>query len=219
MAQASVSEPQPAAASRTPWRIKVHNIEACNCSTACNCQFAGFPDPGNCEAMIGGQVEEGTFGDVSLAGVRYVIAFMYPKAIHEGNGQMAIFIDDRATPAQAEAIAAILLGRAGGMPFEALAGTVGSLDGPVLAPIEMQVNGTKSSFRIPGVLELTQTPIRHAVSGEEKEVQIVYPKGGFFWNVGNIATSATMSCEYGTIRFRHPGGFASYATPIWTNQS
>ena len=219
MAQASVSEAQRAATDRAPWRIKVHSIEACNCSTACNCQFAGFPDPGNCEAMIGGEVEEGTFGDVSLAGIRYVIAFTYPKAIHEGNGQMAIFIDDRATTTQAEAIATILLGRAGGMPFEALAGTVSSLDGPVLAPIEMQVNGTKSGFRIPGVLELTQTPIRNPVSGEEKEVQIVYPKGGFFWNVGNIATSATMSCEYGTIRFRHPGGFASYATPTWTNQS
>jgi hypothetical protein len=93
------------------------------------------------------------------------------------------------------------------------------VDGPVLAPIEMTVNGTKSSFRIPGVLELQQTPIRDAVSGAEKEVQIVYPKGGFFWNVGNIATSASMHCEYGRIRFRHPGGFASYATPTWTNQA
>jgi len=218
MTQVSVSVPQ-AAAGRTPWRIKVHNVEACNCSTGCNCQFSGYPDPGKCEAMIGGEVAEGTFGDVSLAGIRYVIAAMYPKAIHEGNGQVALFIDDRATPAQAEAMATIMSGRAGGMPFEALAGTIGSLDGPVLAPIEMKVSGTKSSFRIPGVLELTQTPIRDAVSGQEKEVQIVYPKGGFFWDVGNIATSATMSCEYGTIRFRHPGGFASYSTPTWTNQS
>jgi hypothetical protein len=219
MTQVRVSEPQPAVAGRTPWRIKVHNIEACNCSTACNCQFAGYPDPGNCEAMIGGEVEEGSFGDVSLVGVRYVIAFTYPKAIHEGNGQVALFIDDRATPAQAEAIATILSGRAGGMPFEALAGTIGSLEGPVLAPIEMKVDGTKSSFRIPGVLELAQTPMRNPVSGEDKEVQIVYPKGGFFWDVGNIATSATMACDYGTIRFRHPGGFASYATPTWTNQT
>jgi hypothetical protein len=169
--------------------------------------------------LIGGEVQEGSYGDVQLAGVRYVIAFMYPGAIHQGGGNVALFIDERATPAQADAIATILSGRAGGMPFEALAGTVASLEGPVLAPIEMTVSGTKSSFRIPGVLELTQTPIRDAVSGQEKEVQIVYPKGGFFWNVGNIATSASMSCDYGLIRFRHPGGFASYATPTWTNQA
>jgi hypothetical protein len=218
MAQAAVSSQSPTQPG-APWRIAVHNIEACNCSPGCNCQFTGFPDDGPCEALIGGEVKEGSYGEVQLAGVRYVIAFMYPGAIHQGGGQVAVFIDDRATAAQAEALGMILSGRGGGMPFEALAGTVESVDGPVLAPIEMTVNGTKSSFRIPGVLELQQTPIRDAVSGAEKEVQIVYPKGGFFWNVGNIATSASMHCEYGRIRFRHPGGFASYATPTWTNQA
>lgn len=218
MAQPAVSPHQPAGVG-APWRIGVHNIEACNCSPGCNCQFTGFPDDGPCEALIGGEVREGRYGDVQLAGVRYVIAFMYPGAIHQGGGQGALFIDERATPEQADAIAMILSGRAGGMPFEALAGTFESIDGPVLAPIEMAVNGTKSSFRIPGVLELEQTPIRDAVSGAEKEVQIVYPKGGFFWNVGNVATSASMHCEYGLIRFRHPGGFASYSTPTWTNQA
>lgn len=220
MAQASaVSESGPVTGLRTPWRITTNNIEACNCTPGCNCQFTGFPDKGPCEALIGGEVQKGSYGDVDLAGVRYVIAAMYPKAIHEGGGTVAVFIDERATPTQADAMAAILSGQAGGMPFEALAATIASLDGPVRAPIEMTVNGTKSSFHIPGVLELTQTPIRDAVSGEEKEVQIVYPKGGFFWNVGNIATSSTMSCDYGPVRFRHPGGFASYATPTWTNQA
>jgi hypothetical protein len=215
----AVSDPRSGSAIRTPWRIGVHNIEACNCSPGCNCQFTGYPDRGGCEAMIGGEVREGSFGDVQLAGVRYVIAFIYPKAIHEGGGNVAVFIDERATREQADAMAAILSGRAGGMPFEALAGTVASLDGPVRAPIEMHVDGTRSSFRIPGVLELAQTPLRDAVSGQEKSVQIVYPNGGFFWNVGNVATSAAMQCDYGLIRFRHPGGFASYSTPTWTNQS
>jgi hypothetical protein len=219
MTQATASSETTATGVSTPWRMTVHNIEACNCRPGCNCQFTGFPDDGGCEAMIGGEVQEGSYGDVALAGVRYVIAFIYPKAIHEGGGNVAVFIDERATPAQADAIAMILSGRAGGMPFEALAGTVASLDGPMLAPIEMTVNRTKSAFRIPGVLELAMTPILDAISGQEKAVQIVYPNGGFFWNVGNVATSATMTCDYGLIRFRHPGGFASYATPTWTNQA
>jgi hypothetical protein len=218
MAQPAVSTQQPDGL-RAPWRMAVHNIEACNCTPGCNCQFTGFPDKGPCEAMIGGEVREGSYGNVPLAGLRYVIAFMYPGAIHQGSGRVALFIDERATPAQAEAIGMILSGRAGGMPFEALAGTVESVEGPVLAPIEMTENGTKSSFRIQVVLELVQKPLRDAVSGAEKEVQIVYPKGGFFWDVGNVATSASMQCEYGLIRFRHPGGFASYATTNWSNQA
>lgn len=220
MAQATaVSEPRAAAGLGVPYRIQVHSIEACNCSHGCNCQFGGFPDHGPCEAMIGGEVKEGHYGEVDLAGIRYVIAFMYPGAIHLGGGELAVFIDDRATPAQAGALATILSGRAGGMPWEMLAGTVASLDGPIRAPIEMTVNGTKSSFRIPGVLELRQTPIRDAVSGREKEVQIVYPNGGFFWDTGKITTSEAMHADFGMIRFRHPGGFASYATPTWSNQS
>ncbi|HKT59174.1 MAG TPA: DUF1326 domain-containing protein [Gemmatimonadales bacterium] len=199
--------------------MTVHNIEACNCTPGCNCQFTGFPDKGGCEALIGGEVKEGSFGKVSLAGVRYVVAFIYPGAIHQGGGNVALFIDERATREQAEAIATILSGQAGGMPFEALAGTFASVDGPIRAPIEMTVNGTRSHFRIPGVLELAQTPLKDAVSGKEKSVQIVYPDGGFFWDVGNVATSATLDCNYGLIRFRHPGGFASYSTPTWSNQA
>jgi hypothetical protein len=148
-----------------------------------------------------------------------VIAFIYPKAIHQGGGNVALFIDERATREQAEAMATILSGQAGGMPFEALAGTFASVDGPIRAPIEMTVDGTRSHFKIPGVLELVQTPLKDAVSGQEKAVQIVYPNGGFFWNVGNVATTAALDCNYGLIRFRHPGGFASYSTPTWSNQA
>ena len=88
-----------------PYRITVHNIEGCNCRHGCNCQFGGFPDKGGCEAIIGGEVKEGKYGDVALQGVRYVVACMYPKAIHEGNGTVAVFIDEKARDKQADAIA------------------------------------------------------------------------------------------------------------------
>src|SRR5438105_13427998 len=91
---------------RTPYRMRVHNIEACNCNHGCNCQFGGFPDHGGCEAIIGGEVIEGSYGDVPLAGVRYVIAFIYPKAIHEGNGTVAVFVDERVSRPQFDAITA-----------------------------------------------------------------------------------------------------------------
>ena len=202
-----------------PYRISVHNIEACNCDAHCGCQFGGFPNHGGCEALIGGEVEEGKYGDVDLKGVRYIIACMYPKAIHQGNGKVAVFIDQKASEKQTEAMTMILSGQAGGMPWEALAGTIAVLEGPVRKPIDMQVNGTRSGYRIPGILEMQQTPMRDAVSGKDKEVQIVYPNGGFFWNTGNIATTSILEVNYGPVRFKHGGGFASYSTPTWTNQS
>ena len=202
-----------------PYRISVHNIEACNCEAHCGCQFGGFPNHGGCEALIGGEVKEGKYGDVDLKGVRYIIACMYPKAIHQGNGKVAVFIDQTASDKQTEAMTMIRSGQAGGMPWEALAGTIAVLEGPVRKPIDMQVNGTRSGYKIPGILEMQQTPMRDAVSGKDKAVQIVYSNGGFFWNTGNIATTSVLEVNYGPVRFKHGGGFASYSTPTWTNQS
>ena len=203
---------------RMPYRITVHNIEACNCESHCGCQFSGYPNHGGCDAVIGGEVKEGKYGDVKLDGARYVVACMYPKAIHEGNGTVAVFIDEKMSDRQADALTMILSGQAGGMPWEALAGTIATLEGPVRKPIDMKVNGTHSSYRIPGVLEMRQRPIRDAVSGQDKEVQIVYPKGGFFWNLANVATTEVLEVNYGPVKFKHEGGFASYGTTTWTNQ-
>jgi hypothetical protein len=219
MAQATTAQQAGTAAeARVPYRIQLHNIEACNCNHGCGCQFGGFPYEGGCEAIIAAEIKEGSYGKVSLAGVRYALAFTYPKAIHEGGGKVVLFIDEKASPEQFDAIATILSGKAGGMPWEALAGTIASLEGPIRKPIEIVVNGTKSSVRVPGVLEMKQTPILNPTTGEEKEVQIVYPKGGFFWDVGNITSTAVMQADYGQVHFRHPGRYASYAVTTWTNQ-
>jgi hypothetical protein len=220
MAQATATSPVPSTApTRTPYRVTLHHIECCNCNHGCNCQFGGYPDLGSCEFMLGFQVIEGQYGQVNLDGAKFVVACMYPKAIHEGNGQVALFIDEEATSDQVEALAAILSGQAGGMPWEALAGTITSFQGPIRKRIEMTVKGTQSGFRIPGILEMQQTPLKDSVSGNDKEVQIVYPKGGFMWDTGNVCTTAAMKFELGNMRFSHPGRYACSATAKWTNQA
>ena len=131
---------------------------------------------------------------------------------------MVLFVDDKASQAQVDAVATILTGQAGGMPWEALAGTVGSLEGPIRKPIEMTVNGNRSGFRIPGIVEMRQTPIKDVVSGNEKEIHIVYPAGGFLWDKGSICTTSAMRIKQGKVAFEHPGHYASYAVANWTNQ-
>lgn len=208
----------PDVAARTPYRVTLHQIECCNCNHGCGCQFAGYPDRGGCEFLLGFEIIDGKFGTTSLAGARGVIVCKYPGAIHEGNGTVVLFLDRRLKPEQVEAVATILSGQMGGMPWEALAGTIGSFTGPVLETIEMTVNGTHSRYRIPGVLEAEQTPIHDAVSGQDKEVHIVYPKGGFFWNDGSVCTTSAMKVRYGGVAFEHPGRYACYARTTWTNQ-
>ena len=207
----------PAAPSATRFDVRLDQIESCNCPTNCPCQFGGTPTNGSCHFLIGYRIQEGSFGAVRLDGATFVIICVYPGAIHEGNGSVARFVDESLSEAQTGAIAQILSGKHGGMPWQALAATVTSFDGPIRSKIEMAVNGTKSSFRIPGVLELKQTPIKDIVSGADKEVHITYPKGGFFWDDGNICTSAVMNAAHGTLRLAHPGSYAAHAIARWTN--
>jgi len=48
---------------------------------------------------------------------------------------------------------------------------------------------------------------------------IVYPKGGFFWNDGNMATTETMRAEHGDLRLEWPNHYAAAAEVNWTNQA
>jgi hypothetical protein len=202
---------------RTAYRVRAQSVEACSCAHGCNCQFGGTPNEGKCEFVIGYVVDEGRFGYVDLAGVRAVVAAKYPNAIHDGHGHVVLFVDERASPEQVTAFTTILSGQAGGMPWEALAGTIERFEGPIAKPIDIAIDGQKAHIRIPGAIELETTPLRNPVTGEEKEVHITYPKGGFFWNDGNVVTTSKMWVNYGSMRMDWPSKYASTAEVNWTN--
>jgi hypothetical protein len=207
-----------AADGKTPYRVKADSVEACNCQHGCNCQFAGFPNEGKCEFIIGYDVKEGRVGNVSMNGFRAVVAAKYPKAIHEGNGHVVLFVDEKASDEQVNAFASILSGKLGGMPWEALAGTIGTFEGPIKKPIEITAAGEKSVVRVPGAIELQLTPFVEVKSGKEKEVHITYPKGGFFWNDARVATTSAMRAQHGGLKLEWPGKYAAAAEVNWTNQ-
>jgi hypothetical protein len=213
-----MTQANPEMQSQTPYRLRAHWLETCNCDPGCNCNFGGFPDHGFCQAICGIEVAEGHYGNVDLAGVRAVVAVKWPKAIHEGNGQLVLFVDEAARPEQVEGLATILSGQAGGMPWEILATTLTSVEGPILKPIEMNVNERHSTFRIPGILDVNMTPLMNPITGEENEVHIVFPTGGLIWNDGAAAMTGTMRVDHDDIKFEHPGQSAFYALCDWTNQ-
>ena len=207
-----------ATAGKVAYRVKADSIEACNCQHGCNCQFEGIPNEGKCEFIIGYAIKQGKFGSTTLDGVKFAVVAKYPKAIHEGHGHVVLFVDQGATDDQVNAVAAVLSGKMGGMPWEAIAGTVERFDGPVRSPVEIGVDGERSVVRVPGILELEMTPLRDPVTGAEKEVHITYPKGGFFWNDARVGTTARMRADYGDLHISWPNRYAAIAEVNWTNE-
>jgi hypothetical protein len=84
------------AAAANSWRIQADYIESCNCDFGCSCNFSGFPSYGSCETLVGYHVRTGHYGETPLADVDFIYAASWPRAIHEGNGAVGVYISERA---------------------------------------------------------------------------------------------------------------------------
>jgi hypothetical protein len=121
----------------------------------------------------------------------FIYAASWPRAIHQGNGTMRVYISDRASAEQRQAIAEIAYGRAkGNGPFAVFASTMRYVLDPESVPIEMRVDGKRSRFAVPGVLEVELTPHIDPTSGKEHEVRVGLPNGFIFKNAQAIKTAA-----------------------------
>ena len=187
------------------WSIECDYMESCNCDFGCACNFSGFPNYGRCEALVGYHIRSGNYGKVTLDGLDFIYAASWPRAIHEGNGTMRVYIADRASAEQRQAIAEIAYGRAkGDGPFALFASTMRYALDPESVPIEMRVDGKRSRFAVPGVLEVELAPHVDPTSGKEQEVRVDLPNGFIFKNAQAIKT-AVMKILSSSFNFDYSG--------------
>ena len=104
--------------SSTKWRISGEEVVSCDCAWGCPCQFNALPTNGRCEAIASFEIHQGYYGDVSLAGVRFLRVYSSPASIPEGNGTRLTIIDDQASAEQRAALLALDSGQHGGLYFE-----------------------------------------------------------------------------------------------------
>ena len=127
------------------WNISGQYVETCSCDFVCPCilgQMAVRPSKGSCTFAMAMQVERGSFGDVPLNGLTFIVLAMTPEEMGKGNWSVGLVIDERATAAQRDAIIAIASGAAGG-PMAPLAGLIGKFLGAEQAPIRIERDGKK----------------------------------------------------------------------------
>ncbi len=155
-------------------------IQGCSCDYGCPCEFSAPPTRGFCDGMGGYRINTGRFGDLPLDGLKLAFAAHWPKAIHEGNGTLALFIDERATPEQRQALLTICSGQAGGLPFEILATTITKVLDPIFTEIEFNVDGRNSSLRAGDGLRVAVEPIKNPVTKEPESVRVEHATGFIF---------------------------------------
>jgi hypothetical protein len=159
------------------WTIEGKEFVNCNCSYGCPCQFNGLPTHGHCEAVGGFQIDKGFHGDTSLDGLKFAGIFRWPGAIHEGKGEAAVVIDERADAKQREALLRIVSGQdtePGATVFQVFATTLEKVHEPIFAPIDFQVDVARRRAKlvIEGVTEGRGEPILNPITGKEHRVRI-----------------------------------------------
>ncbi|MDP9329867.1 MAG: DUF1326 domain-containing protein [Actinomycetota bacterium] len=121
------------------WMISGHYVSACSCTNVCPCPTASAPpdNPDGTTNCWGGgvwDIRKGSSGDVDLSGVRFAINVHFPEVVSNGNWQVGVVIDEKATDEQADIIGQILSGQLGG-PFGEMAPLIGQFMGVERAPI------------------------------------------------------------------------------------
>jgi hypothetical protein len=190
------------------WHMRGHVILACNCDYGCPCNFNGLPTTGKCEGNWNWHIEQGSFGDVPLSGLSIGVAVNWPGAIHEGNGEALIVLDERADERQRNALKALVSGQAG-PPWKIIGATIAKVHGPEYARFEVSVNGYASSVKAGRYITLQMQPVRNPVTKVEVHPRAVLPEG-FVFKEGELGASSTFRIA-GPVSFDHSGRYAAVA--------
>jgi hypothetical protein len=188
------------------WELKGTVIVACNCDYGCPCNFNALPTKGKCEGTWTWHVERGTFGDTSLDDLNFTVCVNWPGAIHEGNGEALILVDERADEAQRNAIETLVGGDAGG-PWGVLAWTWPTIHGPKPVAYDLHLDGVKTRVKAGDSYEVVSETIKNPVSGAEVHPGATLPEGIVF-KEADFGSSTAFRVSDG-IAYEHPGKYTA----------
>ncbi|UGQ46919.1 DUF1326 domain-containing protein [Massilia endophytica] len=201
------------------WRLEGEWIKNCNCAFGCPCDFNARPTQGECKGLLGMRITRGHFNDTALDGLCFFVTVQFPGPLHEGNGQAQAIIDERATPAQRNALLAIMSGQSSdeGTLFHIFSLIVSTMHEPVFAPVQFafDMESRLARVTIPGVLETDVEPIRNPVTGAPHRIRVVMPEG-FEHREGEVAAANIHST--GANRFDTKGSHSTLAKVVQTPQ-
>lgn len=188
------------------WTLKGQVVIACNCDYGCPCNFNARPTKGKCEGGWTWHVEEGNYDGVALDGLNFSVYVDWPRAIHDGDGEAVILVDERADDAQREAIATLVGGGVGG-PWGVLGWTWPTVHGPVPVKYDAEFAGLDTRLRAGDVVELELAPIRNPVTGAESRPGVVLPQG-IIVKQAELGASSTFAVHDG-ISYDHSGQYTA----------
>ena len=194
------------------WKMKGEYLKNCNCLASCPCDTIGFPAPhANCEGMAAMRITEGNFGGIALDGLHWAAAVWWPGAMHEGKGKVQFYIDQRADPAQRDALEAIMSGKNGGTLFEIINAICPTRYPTEFVPFEWEFDkeARKARMAAGDFIHTSSRPLTVPATGDEQRVIVRLP-GGFEYKEMEVALAETLEIS-GPMHFSHKNSHSSLA--------
>lgn len=164
------------------WEIHGMEFVNCNCAYGCPCQFNAPPTYKDCKALLFQRIDAGFFGKTKLDQTKMGFAIAWPGPIHHGKGRMQPVIDDRASPAQREALLSIMTGKET-EPMSNFFSVFTAMSEKVMEPIHTRIDldldmpGRRATIKAKGVIEGRGEPILNPVTKKEHRAGILLPNG------------------------------------------
>jgi hypothetical protein len=148
------------------------------------------------QAIVLFHIRSGNYGNTKLDGLDFIIVESWPKAIHEGNGTTLLLITNKANEEQRKALIQIVSGQAkGDSPFPLFVRTFSRFLDPQFVNINTKIDGRKSSFSVPGIVNVEFESFTNPVTGEEQDTKVQLPKG-IVWKLVDAAKSKIMQITH-----------------------
>jgi hypothetical protein len=197
------------------WKISGEYFESCNCELLCPCLLShaqARPTEGHCDVVLAIHITQGNWNEVDLAGLNAVQALTTPGPMANGNGTLAVYVDDRANDAQRAALEAIFTGVAGGPP-SLLTGMVARRLPTRSAPISFSTTGKIFKVSIVGVTDVTV----EGVGGVDDQVVWLDNVGHPFSR--RLAAARATQSRYNdhSLTFDNSGRNGHFSAINWTN--
>jgi hypothetical protein len=148
-----------------PYKLDGRLLEVCTCNVLCPCWVGEDPDGGTCDGTLAWHVDKGTVDGVDVSGRTIAILCHIPGNILKGNWNVRIYVDDKATAAQKDALVKVWTGQAGG-PVADLAKLVGKVDSIEQVPITFEVQGVKGTLVVGKAIEAGLEPFKGSTGKE-----------------------------------------------------
>src|SRR5512143_1968561 len=102
-------------------------LEVCTCNVLCPCWIGEDPDGGTCDSALAWRVDSGSIEGIDVSNLTVALSVHIPgNVLIPKSWKAAVFVDERATEEQQNALLGVFTGQKGGAIAD-LAGLIGEV--------------------------------------------------------------------------------------------